>query len=194
VTYKPGQSGNPAGRKPLKKILRNVPPKFAKDFKAIDLVASIAQYDAVPLQQRAAAAMFVASYQELKPSERTIEDLQLPKPTSVAIATENIAEIAHAVTSGKLSPDMAPKVIAPQKDFIDAVVGSNLEQRLAALEQAAERNPLMVKTVVLGGLPKLPGTAITMPELGSPSSDGHSNVREFKIERNVPLPDDENKP
>jgi hypothetical protein len=180
MTWKPGQSGNPAGKKKTSSLLRRLGSEDMKtpdDIRGLNIVASIAGFAHATLQMRLTAGSILAQYQDLKPSERPIEDLNLPKPTTVEIATENIAAIAHAVTAGKLSPEVAPKVIAPQKDFIDAVVGSSVEQRLAALEQAAERDPPKVKTIVVGGLPPLPGASVSMPKLG-----------EFRIEHGVPFP------
>jgi hypothetical protein len=181
MVWKPGESGNPAGKQRRSNILRRLRPEDMKtpdDIRGLNIVASIANFAHATLQMRLTAGSILAQYQDLKPSERPIEDLNLPKPTTVEIATENIAAIAHAVTSGMLAPDVAPKIIAPQKDFIDAVVGSSVEQRLAALEAAAERNPPKVKAVILGGLPRPPGSDVLMPEFP-----------EFQIEHGIPLPD-----
>jgi hypothetical protein len=175
--FAPGQSGNPAGRKALKrKIVRTLLAGDFKDSDSVDgiaLVATIAALDRAPLQMRLQAAMFLATYQKLKPNERVGCDLQLPEATSVEVATANLAKIAHFASSDRITPSVARDLADLQQRFIDAKIGNDTEARLEALEQALARFRPAIPIVVESSLGPLPGTSIAMPEVLAVPDGGH---------------------
>jgi hypothetical protein len=163
MPFKPGQSGNPAGRPKVHRILRHLPLRIADEVKGIDLVASIAAFVGAPLQMRLQAGSILAMYQEPKLGERIGRDLQLPEADSVETATQNIAKIGAEAAADRLPPDLASKLISHQQAYIDACVSHETVVRLAAIEAAIERLPPPAEVLVEGGLPDLPGSSILMP-------------------------------
>jgi hypothetical protein len=163
MPFKPGVSGNPAGRAPMRKVMRNLAPKNAKDIRGLNLVASIADHKLAPLQMRLQAGSILAQYQETKPGERIGRDLQLPEATSVDVAARNIARIGAEAAADRLPPDLATKLISHQQSYIDAKVNLDTEARLAVIEAALERISPSAEIAVEGGLPPLPGVDIIMP-------------------------------
>jgi hypothetical protein len=110
------------------------------------------------------ASSILAQYQEPKPGDRIGRDLQLPEATSVEIARQNIARIAHEAAGDRLPPDLATKLIAHQQAYITAHESQETEARLQALEEAISHIPPRVTAVVLDGLPTAPGhEQILMP-------------------------------
>jgi hypothetical protein len=163
MVFKPGRSGNPAGRRPMRQILRNLAPKKANEIRGLDLVASVADHTSAPLQMRLQAGTILAQYQELRPAERIGRDLGLPVATSVEIATQNIAKIGAEAAADRLSADIAAKLISHQQSYIEARVACDIEAAVANFEAAIERLPPPVDVKVEGGLPDLPGSSILMP-------------------------------
>jgi hypothetical protein len=140
------------------------------------LVASIAAFAAVPLQQRLQAAMYVASVQEIKAADRVGRDLQLPLADSVEQATANLAKIACEAAADGITPAVARDLADLQQRFIDAKTGQDVEARLEALEAALARFRPAIPIVVESSMPTMPGLeGVRMPERLEASPDGGRN-------------------
>jgi len=113
--FQPGQSGNIAGRPPkgygTQGRLRAGDIKSAKNVNGLDLIASIAACARFAVATRLQAAINLAQWQNLKPSEKVGRDLGLPEPTTVEQATANLARIATEAAADRITP--AWPVISP---------------------------------------------------------------------------------
>jgi hypothetical protein len=174
MPFAPGQTGNLGGRprtgRATQGVLRESDFKSASNVNALDLIASIAACTRFAVTTRLQAAVNLATWQNLKPSEKAGRDLQLPKATTVEIALDNIATISAEAAGNRLGLDVASKLISHQQSYIDAKTATNIETEMAALKQmvqqlAAERAVLPLDLNVFGGLSDLPGTSIQMPVL-----------------------------
>jgi hypothetical protein len=177
MPFQKGQSGNPAGRRPMKQILRFLPATKAAKIKGLDLVASVADYKGAPLQMRLTAATVLAQYQELRPAERIGRDLGLPEPTNIETAAQNIAKLGAEAAADRLSADIASKLISHQEAYIEARAVASAEARLDALEAALERYSPQGEVEIVGGLPPLPGVEIIMPNPLLPPRRHHDRDR-----------------
>jgi hypothetical protein len=146
--------------------------KSAKNVNGLDLIASIAACARFAVATRLQAAINLAQWQNLKPSEKVGRDLGLPEPTTVEIATKNLALIATAAAGDKITPSVARDLADLQQRFIDARTGQDVERRLEQLEEALARFRPAIPIVVESSLGPLPGTSIALPETLAVSTDG----------------------
>jgi hypothetical protein len=175
VPFRKGQSGNPAGRKPGslgKKTLAlaenpievTAEENGGKIGKALS--SSIALRTEVNLALRISAASALLPYEETRKSARYIDQpFELPVPTSVEAATENIAKLASAAAAKTLALDEMNDLIGAQKAYIEAKVGLDIEGQMLELRQIVEKlsaSSRAVEATIIGGLPPLPGTNISM--------------------------------
>jgi hypothetical protein len=176
--FKPGQVANPNGRpvgsrnKRTKEIIQQIMASGDKDpLLTLSELQATAQDESI----RATAANMLAPYLHGKVVSRQpkyIEPeapLDLPKLDSLANAVESIARIKSALLEGKLSTDDAQQLIAVDQAYISGLnllEIESLQERLLVLEQSIAAQPASSQTVaVVGGMPALPGTNITMPQL-----------------------------
>jgi hypothetical protein len=192
MPFRPGQSGNPAGRKPgaLGKktlALAEKPIEVAttrgkngrKVADSLELLSQIVARTEVNLALRISAASALAPYQHVRKSTRYIDRvLDLPCPTSVEEATANIARLGTLAAAKTIALDEMNDLIGAQKAFIEAKIGSNVEAQMAELRQMIERlqgsAARTIDATVVGGLGPLPGTNITMPILANGGGEGES--------------------
>jgi hypothetical protein len=87
------------------------------------------------------------------------EAVSLPRPTSIKAAYENILKLSEMKAQGQLDVATADSLIADQRVVLNAMVD---EAKLIA----ANGDPSQPQQIIItGGLPELPGTSITMPQL-----------------------------
>jgi hypothetical protein len=104
------------------------------------------------------------------------EPVELPRPTTIAQARENIVLISELKAQGRLDLDTADSLIADNK----AAAGILIEEMKLIAQNGG---PSEQHITISGGLPSLPGTDIVMPELNRV----HSDLRD--LEKNAgPLP------
>jgi hypothetical protein len=150
--------------------------KSAKDINGLDLIASIAACARFAVATRLQAAINLASWQNLKPSEKVGRDLGLPEPTSVEIATQNLAKIATAAAGDKITPSVARDLAELQEKFISARIGNDTEARLEALEAALAPFRPAIPIVVESSMPIMPGLEnVRLPERLEASPDAGRN-------------------
>ena len=84
---------------------------------------------------------------------------QLRKPKSIAEAYDNILYLSDLKAKGEIDIEAADSLIADQRVVLNAMVD---EAKLLA----AQGDPSKPQQIIItGGLPELPGTNITMPQL-----------------------------
>jgi hypothetical protein len=88
-----------------------------------------------------------------------------PTPTTIAQVRENINHLTQLKNAGKVDTDRADNLIADQRTLHDSLVD---EAKLLT----AQGEHVGEQTIhITGGLPELPGTNITMPELNGRGQD-----------------------
>jgi hypothetical protein len=178
MVFKPGQSGNPGGRKPGTRNHKTLAAEQAiaagnvggqNGHKAVDpqdLLASIVACAETNLALRMQAALGLMPFLHARKSTRYIDHaIDLPPPTSVEEATANIARIASLAAAKTIGLDEANDLVGLQKSYIEAKIGTDAEAQLAALKQALRDHPnLAFDLTVVGGLPTMPGLeGVSMP-------------------------------
>lgn len=179
MTFRPGQSGNPSGRKPgslgKKTLALTAKPieagttKLKNGRKIADplaLLSSIVARTEVNLALRISAATALAPYRFSRKTARYIDHaIELPIPTTVEQATENIAKLASLAAAKTIALDEMNDLIGAQKAFIDARSDTETELRLANIERLLREHPQLsaIDVQVVDGLPELPGTSILLP-------------------------------
>jgi hypothetical protein len=126
------------------------------------------------------AAINLAQWQNLKPSEKVGRDLGLLEPSTVEQATANLARIATEAAADRITPSVARDLADLQQRFIDAKTGQDVEARLEQLEAALARFRPAIPIVVESSLPTMPGLEqVRMPErLEAPNGDHRDRDRE----------------
>lgn len=178
MPFRPGQSGNPGGRKPgalgkktlaAQQAIDVVTTEDANGRKVVDaleLLSAIVSAPETNVALRISAASALAPYQHSRKASRYIEHtIDLPAPTTVEQATENIAKLASLAAAKTIALDEMNDLIGAQKAFIDARSDTETELRLANIERLLREHPHLsaIDMQVIGGLPGLPGTSILMP-------------------------------
>jgi Family of unknown function (DUF5681) len=159
MTFKPGQSGNPRGRVPGSRnrkktslVLRIM--RGRGDTDPLDLLSAIVTKADAPLELRVQAASILAPYRHARCMSRYItHKIDLPVVDTVEQATACIARIGSLAAAGKIALDEANDLIGYQKAFIEAKIGTDLEQRMLAIEQALQNANINLGVTVEGGLP-----------------------------------------
>src|SRR6516164_1652031 len=142
MTWKPGESGNPKGRKVGTKVHRSR-EVLAKINGHADSLVLLAEYVASP---------------SAPPALRLLrKKIDLPEPTTIAEATANIGRIATLVAQRKLGVDEGNDLTAILGKWIEAKVSAELEERIIMIEIAlAKLGNFNPGIAVQGGLPDLP--------------------------------------
>ena len=106
-----------------------------------------------PLELRVQAASILAPYQHARCTSRYItHKIDLPVAETVEQATACIAQIGALAAAGKIALDEANDLVGYQKAFIEAKIGTDLEQRIAVIEQALQNANINLGVTVAGGL------------------------------------------
>jgi hypothetical protein len=158
MTWKPGECGNPNGRKRGSKNARTRAVLEKLDGKADSLVllGELVASSEAPVAIRVQAAIGLARYQHA-PAPRLIrKSIKLPPVETIADATNCIAHIGNLAASRKIGLDEAADLVNIQKALIEAKIGTELEQRIAMIEHALAKANLNLGIAVQGGLPELP--------------------------------------
>jgi hypothetical protein len=139
----------------------------------IDFLSEVTSSALVEMPLRIQAAGMLASYKHGKrPAYRYIEDVVgLKAPQSLEEARQYLARISFLVADGKLDVDGAAAIKDLLQAYIDAVIGSEVDQRLRALEEMAREQAARgfgAAVTVVQGLPPLPGTNIRGMMPGDP--------------------------
>jgi hypothetical protein len=175
VTFAPGESGNPSGRKPGSKnkrtqeILDLLQERGDKD--PLDFLSEvITQPNHYPAELKLQAANYLAPYLHSKygtkiPPRYIMEPVVLPhpEPTSIDQANANINYISARKAAGTIELDFADSLIADNCTIANNIIAEE-ELRLKMIGQhGAPEQTIRIE----GGLPELPGTNITMPILNN---------------------------
>jgi hypothetical protein len=180
MTFAPGVSGNPGGRpkKVRKKIVVEVNVNAGKVDELEMLSAVVANGD-VPLSTRIGAAVALAPYRHAKAGRFVERPLGIPESTCVADSKRAIAKLAAMARAKEISLDAANDLIAQESKFLEAEIGGDLEAQMAELKTTVARleaaNATAPNMVVIGGMPSLPGTNVSLPVLASPGPEDDSS-------------------
>jgi hypothetical protein len=181
--YKPGESGNPSGRKPGSKN------KIGRDFhdayeQAKDkgyshpylVMMEWAHDESKPVEIRAAMLKECASYTCTKP-KLTIRS-EVPVLTSIEQAE---AFLATLTAESELDPI---ELLTAIRHWIDSKRdGQELQLKIQDHRGSAPEQRILIE----GGLPDLPGTNVIMPELNE-AHNGHTLDLEKNAETTLPAP------
>jgi hypothetical protein len=173
--FQPGDVHNPSGRPSGSRNKRTVEVlELIKAAGHQDPLLTLAELQANSTDEgiRATAANMLAPYMHSKmgpkpqpPDPVYIEQaISLPKPTSIAIACENIARLTEMKNLGQLDMVTADSLIADQRFIAHVMV-----EELKALKDDKGTRPLIID--IRGGLPLLPGTNIIMPKMNGHDPD-----------------------
>jgi hypothetical protein len=172
MTWLPGQTGNSKrnGARPLgsrnKRTTEAIEAIIAAGHQ--DPLLTLAELQAKSTDEgiRATAANMLAPFLHSKcgampPFRFILEPIELPhlNPTTETEISANIARINQAFASGNLDLDFYNALLAGQHQHINAL-------------KAREDIPANMDIQITGGLPSLPGTNITMPQLNGHTVDG----------------------
>jgi hypothetical protein len=104
-----------------------------------------------------------------RPSYRYVEDVVgMKAPKTIEEALQYLSRLSALVAEGKLDVDSGLAIQSLLQSYIDAVIGSEVDQRLRALEEnvreQAARGGFGAAIVVESSLPRMPGTeGLIMP-------------------------------
>jgi hypothetical protein len=148
MPFQPGQSGNLKGRRP------HYPPLKVKMALAIAnrghpdslaFLAAVVADDDLVVPYRLQAAQALAPYQASKCQARHIsKPIDLPPPTTVEIATANIAALRVMAAKAEIGLDEANDLTGAQKAYIEMRQGAEIDTRLAAIEAALRDRNLVI--------------------------------------------------
>jgi hypothetical protein len=177
MPWAPGQSGNPHGwQGPREKYRKEVHEKIKGlgHLDAMEILSTIANDQAAELGYRVAAASALMPYGHPKlqsvPTPRFIDlQLDVPEFTHVSDAEAFLARIALLCAKGHLDIQSAQELSGLVKLWIDSQY--QREELQFKINPPEERD---VQIRVVGGLPELPGTNITMPQLNGHVADARA--------------------
>jgi len=178
MVFEPGQSGNPRGRQPGSRkrpsalVLRILEER--KDTDPLALLSTIVTCAEAPLELRLQAAGMLAPYKHSRNLARYIRHkIDLPIVEIVEQATACIARIGALAAAGKIALDEANDLVGYQKAFIEAKIGTDLEQRMLVIEQALQNANINLGVTVSGGLLVLPGCEdVITPQITAVPTNG----------------------
>lgn len=126
--WKPGQSGNPAGRPRGTSKAQQLRDAIAQDVPAIIETLKAA---ALAGDVQAARVLLERALPALKPQELP---QAVPLPAGGTLADKGAA-ILHAAGAGELAPGQAAALLGALGTLAKVIEATELEQRIAALEQ-----------------------------------------------------------
>ena len=127
--WKPGQSGNPAGRP------KGIPNPQARLRGMIDVEALIKRLSESAAKGNTRAAELLLD-RALPPLRAVAEPVQMPGLADAATLTAKAEAIVALAADGKLSPDVATAMISAIGQLAKAAEIDELARRIAALEEA----------------------------------------------------------
>jgi len=147
-------------------------------------------------EQRSYAAAMLLPYQHSKmssvPAPVYLSDpveFPYPRPASIAEATDNIAYIDKLFTTGALDLVSYSSLKETQQKYINTMID---EAKLIAAQGGSTGDQVIR---IEGGLPRLPGTSITMPgDEPVHQLNGHASVLEHNSATAHPATDDPSGP
>jgi hypothetical protein len=150
------------------------------DRSAVDLLSEVANSQLVDMNLRIQAMGMLASYQSGKrPAYRYIEDVVgMKAPRTIEEAAQYISRISVLVAEGKLDVDGGAAVKELLQAYIDARVGSEIQEQVRILEEIvrAQGDRLNATVQVVGGLPTMPGLEkLVMPHRPEPPTIEHQS-------------------
>jgi len=129
AAWKPGQSGNPAGRP------KGIPNPQARLRKLIDVEALIKRLSESAAKGNTRAAELLLD-RALPPLRAVAEPVQMPGLADAATLTAKAEAIVSLVADGKISPDVGTAMLGAIGQLAKAAEIDELARRIAALEEA----------------------------------------------------------
>jgi hypothetical protein len=169
-------SNNPRGRPPgIKGVTEHtllfVAPKDMVD--AITFARAIMRCPQASDTVRQRACESLMRYENSPPDRKASTALNLPAATTVEIARGNIQIIKLNYDLGRIGADEMAARISAEEASIRALLDTELEADFRTIEGIVERQTITAKTVVSGGLPRLPGAeSMLAPDVSAPENPG----------------------
>jgi hypothetical protein len=167
MVFKPGQSGNPAGRSIGRRSMQeNLYLRALNDPRdPAEFLTAVMESPAANPALRIHAAAILMPFKYGRVTTRHIsKPVEIPAPQSIEQANENIATIGALAAAKYIGLDEANDLIGYQKAYIEARATTDIEERLVAVENALRERSPIVEVKVDSDLPPLPGTQIEMPK------------------------------
>jgi len=178
MTFQPGHTLSP-GRRPGSRNRRTAEIfhrlETRGDIDPADLLSSIVTNPQEQQELRIQAAGLLMPYKygkhgSIPPLRYIDEPINLPEPTTIEQANRNISFISNLKAQGLIDLDFANSLIADNTTIANNLIA---EEELKFKISPPETRDTTI--TVVGGLPALPGTNITMPVLdGHPVTNGHA--------------------
>jgi Family of unknown function (DUF5681) len=137
MSFRPGQSGNPAGKRPgtRHRVTSAVEELLAGDAQALTLKA-------VELALQGDTTALRMCLDRIAPIRRARVRFPLPMPETLADLPRAVASLVAAVSDGTLAPDEGAAVAAMLETHRRTIESVDLEKRIVALEaRHHEREP-----------------------------------------------------
>src|SRR6516165_7037269 len=179
MTFQPGHTFSPGRRhgsrnKRTAEIFNRLENRG--DIDPADLLSSIVTNNQEPKELRIQAAGLLMPYKYSKcgiaPVQVYIDvPLDTPEFTHLSDAEQFLAKVAALVAHGQLDFQAGQNLSALAKNWIDAQYARE-ELAIKQYNSGTTEHEQVIR--VTGGLPPLPGTSITMPQLNGPVTNGHA--------------------
>jgi hypothetical protein len=182
--FQPGQVANPRGRpRGRQPCERNVWDAIRNrgDRDPLDILSEFANSQLVEPNLRIQAASVLSGYRHGKrPPMRYVESVTgLKAPASLEEARQYLARLTYLVAAGRIDIDGAAAIREQLQAFIDATIGTGVEDRLRALEEMARAQATRgfgTAIVVESSMPVMPGCEnVLMPNRAPPVIDQKPN-------------------
>ena len=178
MTFQPGHTLSPGRRlgsrnKRTAEIFNRLENRG--DLDPADLLSSIVTNNQEPKELRIQAAGLLMPYKYSKCGTAPVQvyidvPLDTPEFTHLSDAEQFLAKVAALVAHGQLDFQAGQNLSALAKAWID----SQYQREELAIKQLTAGTTEHEQTIrVVGGLPELPGTSITMPTLDGHAVNGH---------------------
>ncbi|HVV98067.1 MAG TPA: DUF5681 domain-containing protein [Rhodanobacteraceae bacterium] len=132
--FKPGESGNPAGRRPGAPDRRNELKELLGTHSQALIEAAVAQ------ALNGETSVMVALLHRLVPVAKSARDpIELPALAAATTPADQARAIVAEVAAGRISPDVAAELLAGVANAARIVESAELIERIAKLEAAAAR-------------------------------------------------------
>jgi len=174
MTFQPGHTFSPGRRhgsrnKRTAEIFHRLETRG--DIDPADLLSSIVTNPQEQQELRIQAAGLLMPYKygkhgSIPPLRYIDEPVQLPEPLTIEQATKNIAYISNLKAQGLIDLDFANSLIADNTTIANNLIA---EEELKFKISPPDQRDTTIR--VEGGLPQLPGTSISMPQLNGHTAD-----------------------